>query len=81
MKYPEKWQKLGKINLENPEFQRNQLLDTLYKTKRYGKYLITTVSVFEPWNKIPKQLKNTLLKDLYHNEIKMVVSNFYLKSY
>ena len=47
-----------------------------YKTNRYGKYSIT-ISAVESWNKIQKQLKNTLLKDL--SPIKLV-SNFYLKS-
>ena len=50
-----------------------------YKTDRYGKYSIT-VSAVESWNKIQKQLKNMLLKDLSPNKIKTVVSNFYLKS-
>ena len=50
-----------------------------YKTNRYGKYSIT-VSAVESWNKIQKQLKNMLLKDLSPNKIKTVVSNFYLKS-
>ena len=30
----------------------------------------------ESWNKIQKQLKNTLLKDLSQNRFKTVVSNF-----
>ena len=34
-----------------------------YKTNRYGKYSIT-VSAVELWNKIQKQLKDMLLKDL-----------------
>ena len=55
-------------------------LTKLYKTNKYGKYSIT-VSVVELWNKIPKQLKNILLKDLSPNEIKTVVTNFYFKSY
>ena len=36
---------------------------------------------YDSWNKIQKQLKNTLLKDLPLNKIQAVVSNFYLKSY
>ena len=48
-------------------------------TNRYGKYSIT-VSAVESWNKIQKQLKNMLLKDL-SLKIKTVVTNFYLKSY
>ena len=45
-----------------------------------SKYSIT-VSAVESWNKIQKQLKNMLLKDLFLNKMKTVVSNFYLKSY
>ena len=37
-----------------------------YKTDRYGKYSIT-ISAVESWNKIQKQLKSTLLKDLSPN--------------
>ena len=51
-----------------------------YKTDRYGKYSIT-VNAVELWNKIQKQLKSILLKDLSPNKIKTVVTNFYLKSY
>ena len=51
-----------------------------YKTNRYGKYSIT-VSAVELWNKIQKQLKSILLKDLSPNKIKTVVTNFYFKSY
>ena len=40
-----------------------------YKTDRYGKYSIT-VNAVESWNKIQKQLKSILLKDLSHNKIK-----------
>ena len=41
-------------------------------TNRYGMYSIT-VSYVESWNKIQKQLKNMLLKDLSPNKIKTVV--------
>ena len=51
-----------------------------YKTDIYGKYSIT-VSAVESWNKIQKQLKSILLKDLSPNKIKTVVTNFYFKSY
>ena len=34
----------------------------------------------ESWNKIQKQLKDMLLKDLSSNKIKTIVSDFYLKS-
>ena len=38
-----------------------------------------TVSAVESWNKIQKQLgiENMLLKDLFPNKIKTVVTNFY----
>ena len=53
------------------------LIKLFYKTNRYGKYSITTSAV-ESWNKIQKQLKNTLLKDLSPNKIKTLVSNVFL---
>ena len=56
------------------------LIKLFYKTNRYGKFSIT-ISAAESRNKLQKQLKNTLLKDLYPNKIKTGVSNFYLKSY
>ena len=40
------------------------LMKRFYKTNRYGKYSIT-VSAAESWDKIQKQLKSILLKDLY----------------
>ena len=49
-------------------------------TNRYGKYAIT-ISAAESWNKIQKQLKDTLLKVLSPNKIKTVVRSFYFKSY
>ena len=57
---------------------QGNLTKLFYKTSRYGKYSIT-VSAVELWNKIQKQQKNMLLKDLSLNKIKTVVSNFYLK--
>ena len=54
-------------------------LKLFYKTNRYEKYSIA-VSAVESWNKIQKQLKNMLLKDLSLNKIKTVVTNFYFKS-
>ena len=45
-----------------------------------GKYSIT-VSAVESWNKVQKQLKDLLLTDLFLNKIKIIVSDFYLKSY
>ena len=50
------------------------------KTNRYGKYSVT-VSAVESWNKIRKQLKDVLLKQLSLNKIKTIVSDFYLKPY
>ena len=51
-----------------------------YKMNRYGKYLIT-VNAVGPWNKIQKQLKDMVLKDLPPRKSKTIVSDFYLKSY
>ena len=51
-----------------------------YKSTKYGKYSVT-VSAVELWNKIQKQLKDMLLKELSPRKIKTIVSNFYLKSY
>ena len=48
------------------------LIKLFYKTNRYGKYSVT-ISAAELWNKIQKQLKNTLLKDLSPNKIKLSV--------
>ena len=39
-----------------------------------------TVSAVDSWNKIQKQLKNMLLKELFPNKIQTVVTNFFLKS-
>ena len=59
--------------------QRN-LMNLFYKTNRYGKYSIT-VNAAESWNKIQKQLKNMLLKNVSSYKVKTVVTTFYLKSY
>ena len=59
---------------------QGNLIKYFYKTKRYGKYSIT-VSAVESWNKIKKQLKDVLLKQLSPNKIKTIVSDFYLTSY
>ena len=67
-------------NYETSSSTQGNIIKIFYKTKRYGKYSIT-VSAVESWNKIQKQLKNMLLKNLSPNKIKTVVSNFYLKSY
>ena len=39
------------------------------------------VGAVESWNKIQKQLKNILVKDISPDKIKTIASNFYLKSY
>ena len=64
---------------ETSSSMQGNLIKLFYKTKRYGKYSVT-VSAVESWNKIQKQLKNILLKDLSPNKIKTIVSNFYVKS-
>ena len=66
-------------NYETWSSTQGNLMKLFYKTNRYGKYSIT-VSAVESWNKIQKQLKNMLLKNLSPYKIKTVVTNFYLKS-
>ena len=67
-------------NHETSSSTQGNLMKLSYKTNRYGNYSIT-VSAIESWNKIQKQLKNMLLKNLSPYKIKTVVTNFYLKSY
>ena len=67
-------------NYETLSSTQRNLTKLFYKTNRYVKYSIT-VSAVESWSKIQKQLKNMQLEDQCPNEIKAVVSNFYLKSY
>ena len=67
-------------NYETLSSTQGNLTKLFYKTNRYGKYSIT-VSAIELWDKIQKQLKNMLLKNLSPYKIKTVVTNFYLKSY
>ena len=67
-------------NYETSSSIQGNLTKRFYKTNKYGKYSIT-VSAIEVWNKIQKQLKNILLKDLPPNKTKTVFSNFYFKSY
>ena len=59
---------------------QGNLTKLFYQINRYGKYSIT-VSAVELWNKIQKQQKDMLFKDLSPRKIKTIVSNFYLKSY
>ena len=63
---------------ETSSSTQGNLMKLVYKINRYGTYLIT-VSAVESWNKIQKQLKNMLLKNLSPYKIKTVVTNFYLK--
>ena len=67
-------------NYETSSSTQGNLIKLFYKTKRYGKYSIT-VNAVESWNKIQKQLKDLLLRDLSPNKIKTIVSDLYLKSY
>ena len=68
------------LNYETSSSTQDNLINFFYKTDRYGKYSVT-VSAVESWNKIQKQLKDMLLKDLSPNKIKAIVSDFYLTSY
>ena len=66
-------------NYETLSSTQGNLTKLFDKTNRYGKYSIT-VSAVESWNKIQKKLKDMLLKDLFPGKIKIIFSNFYLKS-
>ena len=68
------------LNYETSNSTQGNLTKLFYKTNKYGKYSIT-VSAVESWNRIQKQVKNILLKDLPANKTKTVVSSFYFKSY
>ena len=65
-------------NCETSSSTQGNLTKLFYQTNRYGKYSIT-VSAVELWNKIQKQLKDMLLKDLSPRKIKTTFSNFYIK--
>ena len=67
-------------NYETSSSTQGNLVKLFYKTKGYGKYSLT-VSAIESWNKIQKQLKDLLLRNLSPNKIKIIVSDLYLKSY
>ena len=67
-------------NYETSSSTQGNFTKLFYKTNRHGKYSIT-VSAVESWNKIQKQLKDMLLKDLSPRKIKTIVSNFCFKSY
>ena len=67
-------------NYETSSSTQGNLTKLFHKTNKYGKYSIT-VSAVESWNKIQKQLKNILLKDLSPYKTKTVFSKSYFKSY
>ena len=67
-------------NYETSSSTQGNLKNFFNKANRYGKYS-RTVSAVESWNKIQKQLKDILLRDLSPNKIKTIGSDFYLKSY
>ena len=67
-------------NCETSSSVQSNLIKRFYKRKIYGKHSVT-ISAVESWNKIQKQLKDMLLKDLSPNKIKTIFSDFYLKSY
>ena len=63
-----------------PCSRQGTLINSSYKTNRYGKYSVIASAV-DSSNKIQNQLKNTLLRNLSPNNTETVVSNFYLTSY
>ena len=73
------WFSFSSDQHETSSSTQGNLTKLFYKTNRYGKYSIT-VSAVESWNKIQKQLKDMLLKDLSPRIIKTIVSNFCLIS-
>ena len=68
------------INYLTSSSRQLNLLKSSYRTNRYGEHSIIAIVVYL-WNKIQKQLKNKLLKDLSPKNINIVVGNCYLKSY
>ena len=66
-------------NYKTSSSTKGNLTKRFYQTKRYGKYSIT-VSAVESQNKMLKQLKGLLLRDLSPNKIKIIVSDLYLES-
>ena len=67
-------------NYKTSSYTQGNFTKIFYKTNKYEKFSIT-VSAGELRNKIQKQLKSILLKDLSPNKTKTIVSNFYFKSY
>ena len=59
-------------NYEPSSSTQGNFTKLVYKTNRYVKYWII-VSAVKPWNKIQKQLKNMLLKDLSPIKLKQLV--------
>ena len=55
-------------NYENSTSTQGNLAKLFYKINRYEKYIITASTV-KLWNKIQKQLKYILLKDVSPNKI------------
>ena len=64
-------------NYETSSSTQGSLMKLFYKTDRYGKYSIT-VNAVELWNKIQKQPKSILLKDVSPNKIKKLSLIFIL---
>ena len=59
------------INYETSSSTQDNLIKLFYKTKRYGKYSRTVITV-ELWKKIQKRLKDMPLRDLSPNKIKTI---------
>ena len=64
-------------NYETTSSTQGNLVKHLYKTNRYEKYS-KTVGAVESWNKIHKQTKDMLLKDLSPSKIKACICYFLL---
>ena len=68
------------MNYDSSSSTQGKLIKPSHRANRFEKYLIIA-SVIESWNKLQKQLKNTLLKELSTSDIKTVTNNIYLQSY
>ena len=68
---------LDQHNYETSNCRLGNLIKSKYMRSRYGKYSITGNAV-NSWNKIQKNLKSTLQTDLFPNNIKPAVSNYFL---
>ena len=69
-----------KPQVETSSSTQGNLIKLFYKINRYGKYS-RTASAVESRNKIQKQLKYMLQKDLSSNKIKTIISDLYFKSH